>query len=131
MFYTQCSSRSLLFCYSALIFCSLFFFQAEDGIPYIGVTGVQTCALPISSRPPPRPVLHRAARTRRRGGEDGGRSAARPRPREPRDRPAAARGGPPRGGRTGADAARPRDWKGVGSGKSVEPGGLRIIKKKK
>src|SRR3712207_8341851 len=48
MFYTQCSSRSLLFCYSALIFCSLFFFQAEDGIPYIGVTGVQTCALPIS-----------------------------------------------------------------------------------
>src|SRR3712207_7286104 len=47
MFYTQCSSRSLLFCYSALIFCSLFFFQAEDGIPYVGVTGVQTCALPI------------------------------------------------------------------------------------
>src|ERR1035437_10025779 len=26
-----------------------FFFQAEDGIRYIGVTGVQTCALPISS----------------------------------------------------------------------------------
>src|SRR3712207_9160912 len=25
-----------------------FFFQAEDGIQYIGVTGVQTCALPIS-----------------------------------------------------------------------------------
>src|SRR3712207_9470269 len=25
-----------------------FFFQAEDGIRYIGVTGVQTCALPIS-----------------------------------------------------------------------------------
>src|SRR3712207_4072884 len=25
----------------------LFFFQAEDGIRYIGVTGVQTCALPI------------------------------------------------------------------------------------
>src|SRR5438445_4975831 len=25
-----------------------FFFQAEDGIPDIGVTGVQTCALPIS-----------------------------------------------------------------------------------
>src|SRR5215217_9190487 len=24
-----------------------FFFQAEDGIRYIGVTGVQTCALPI------------------------------------------------------------------------------------
>src|SRR5438445_9651671 len=29
----------------------LFFFQAEDGIRDIGVTGVQTCALPIS---PPR-----------------------------------------------------------------------------
>src|SRR3712207_1328453 len=26
----------------------IFFFQAEDGIRYIGVTGVQTCALPIS-----------------------------------------------------------------------------------
>src|SRR3712207_8282697 len=25
------------------------FFQAEDGIRYIGVTGVQTCALPIST----------------------------------------------------------------------------------
>src|SRR3712207_8108544 len=29
-----------------LVFC--FFFQAEDGIRDIGVTGVQTCALPIS-----------------------------------------------------------------------------------
>ena len=27
----------------------LFFFQAEDGIRDIGVTGVQTCALPICS----------------------------------------------------------------------------------
>src|SRR3712207_6453539 len=27
--------------------CLFFFFQAEDGIRYIGVTGVQTCALPI------------------------------------------------------------------------------------
>src|SRR3712207_9520537 len=27
--------------------CVLFFFQAEDGIRDIGVTGVQTCALPI------------------------------------------------------------------------------------
>src|SRR5947209_19751785 len=27
-----------------------FFFQAEDGIRDIGVTGVQTCALPISSQ---------------------------------------------------------------------------------
>src|SRR3712207_3665146 len=29
--------------------CRFFFFQAEDGIRDIGVTGVQTCALPISS----------------------------------------------------------------------------------
>src|SRR3712207_8018420 len=27
----------------------IFFFQAEDGIRDIGVTGVQTCALPIST----------------------------------------------------------------------------------
>src|SRR3712207_3085346 len=31
--------------YSSIFF--LFVFQAEDGIRYIGVTGVQTCALPI------------------------------------------------------------------------------------
>src|SRR3712207_8546747 len=29
----------------------VFFFQAEDGIRDIGVTGVQTCALPIWSTP--------------------------------------------------------------------------------
>src|SRR5687768_17722831 len=29
---------------------SYFFFQAEDGIRYVAVTGVQTCALPICSR---------------------------------------------------------------------------------
>src|SRR5256886_14711165 len=28
-----------------------FFFQAEDGIRYLTVTGVQTCALPIWARP--------------------------------------------------------------------------------
>src|SRR3712207_7658853 len=28
-----------------------FFFKAEDGIRDIGVTGVQTCALPISTTP--------------------------------------------------------------------------------
>src|SRR3712207_3939257 len=35
------------------------FFQAEDGIRYIGVTGVQTCALPILPAPlgPIRPVM--------------------------------------------------------------------------
>src|SRR6266567_8481055 len=29
-----------------------FFFQAEDGIRDLTVTGVQTCALPISAKPP-------------------------------------------------------------------------------
>src|SRR3712207_7154732 len=35
--------------YSVVVF---FFFQAEDGIRDIGVTGVQTCALPIFLPPP-------------------------------------------------------------------------------
>src|SRR2546421_1840863 len=30
-----------------ILFAVLFFFQAEDGIRYLIVTGVQTCALPI------------------------------------------------------------------------------------
>src|SRR2546427_4405856 len=30
-----------------LLFCLFFFFQAEDGIRDLTVTGVQTCALPI------------------------------------------------------------------------------------
>src|SRR3712207_8525918 len=30
------------------LYSHMFFFQAEDGIRDIGVTGVQTCALPIS-----------------------------------------------------------------------------------
>src|SRR2546421_4698039 len=30
------------------VFCFFFFFQAEDGIRDLIVTGVQTCALPIS-----------------------------------------------------------------------------------
>src|SRR5712664_1976129 len=38
------------FCYSMSQFphCGIFFFQAEDGIRGLIVTGVQTCALPIS-----------------------------------------------------------------------------------
>src|SRR5256884_1366781 len=32
-----------------LAVCFFFFFQAEDGIRDVAVTGVQTCALPISS----------------------------------------------------------------------------------
>src|SRR5947209_18937644 len=46
-----------------MCFCFLFFFfQAEDGIRDIGVTGVQTCALPISSRR--RPPTGRPGRPR-------------------------------------------------------------------
>src|SRR5256884_64891 len=30
-----------------VLFCFFFFFQAEDGIRDVAVTGVQTCALPI------------------------------------------------------------------------------------
>src|SRR3712207_8233173 len=45
---------SLFLCFIYLSFIFFFFFQAEDGIRDIGVTGVQTCALPIS-RPGHRP----------------------------------------------------------------------------
>src|SRR2546429_3007313 len=31
-----------------IVICLFFFFQAEDGIRDVAVTGVQTCALPIS-----------------------------------------------------------------------------------
>ena len=38
-----------VFLFFSFILCFFFFFfQAEDGIRDIGVTGVQTCALPIS-----------------------------------------------------------------------------------
>src|SRR5215203_5361669 len=50
---------------------AIFFFQAEDGIRDIGVTGVQTCALPIchrgEGRPDPR-AHSRPAGAPRRGG---------------------------------------------------------------
>src|SRR3712207_8632980 len=57
--------------------CFFFFFQAEDGIRDIGVTGVQTCALPIW--PPP------ATTTRPTSTGTGGTwPGARPRPGWPR-----------------------------------------------
>src|SRR3712207_6988294 len=42
----------MLYLYSLLSYVEFFFFffQAEDGIRDIGVTGVQTCALPIYRR---------------------------------------------------------------------------------
>src|SRR3712207_9204199 len=54
-------------------YSDFFFFQAEDGIRDIGVTGVQTCALPISprvARRGPGP-LHRRLRRRRLQPDDG------------------------------------------------------------
>src|SRR3712207_8439727 len=56
-----------------------FFFQAEDGIRDIGVTGVQTCALPIYGRGLVAVArLQHAGRSRgpRRGAERGGTPAA-------------------------------------------------------
>src|SRR2546430_9952473 len=44
---------------------SCFFFQAEDGIRDLTVTGVQTCALPILRLSRPRASLHRPNRRAR------------------------------------------------------------------
>src|SRR5436190_12218819 len=55
---------SYLYLFSFLLF---FFFQAEDGIRDHCVTGVQTCALPISSSPPARQPFEFGCRA---GGED-------------------------------------------------------------
>src|SRR3712207_7998343 len=42
--------RCVLIVFTCCLFLFFFFFQAEDGIRDIGVTGVQTCALPISRK---------------------------------------------------------------------------------
>src|SRR2546430_8932687 len=42
--------RCLVLSVFVYVHLSFFFFQAEDGIRDLTVTGVQTCALPISSR---------------------------------------------------------------------------------
>ena len=40
--------NGLVVCFVCFVFfCFIFFFQAEDGIRDVAVTGVQTCALPI------------------------------------------------------------------------------------
>src|SRR5256886_5019365 len=62
----SCKSCGCSMLISMLFF---FFFQAEDGIRDLTVTGVQTCALPI--------LLRRRAADVRRGGERGQRSDAR------------------------------------------------------
>src|SRR3712207_8114342 len=55
MFHFFCLSFIYDFIYVWLFF---FFFQAEDGIRDIGVTGVQTCALPICKARVLRELLH-------------------------------------------------------------------------
>src|SRR3712207_9511183 len=85
------------------------FFQAEDGIRYIGVTGVQTCALPISAA---WGCWRRAWRGSRR------------RPR-PRCWPS------PENSDSSSGIEYETDRKSVVEGKSVDLGGRRIIKKQK
>src|SRR2546430_16777818 len=81
-----------------------FFFQAEDGIRDLTVTGVQTCALPIFPPTPVRPARRRGAAV-----------PALARPRRVH--------GPRRlGAQIGRASCRER---------SVDLGGRRIIKKKK
>src|SRR2546429_3137949 len=55
------------FFFRTSFFVFFFFFQAEDGIRDVAVTGVQTCALPISggaAREHPRRALFRALHRR-------------------------------------------------------------------
>src|SRR2546430_13413597 len=104
------------------MFMCFFFFQAEDGIRDLTVTGVQTCALPILS------ITSSGAR----GGDAGGvRRAPRPRPRRdprvdehhqsevvPRARGTASGGGAAVRRRAGVRTAR-----GAGGEETVDRGG--------
>src|SRR3712207_9359258 len=93
-----------------------FFFQAEDGIRDIGVTGVQTCALPISADR----EAQRAPLQLRRARHEGRRHAPPLRP-APRRRRARDR--------------RPRAPRGIGRASCRErgeiSGGAVLLKKKK
>src|SRR5256886_17111746 len=124
-----------------------FFFQAEDGIRYLTVTGVQTCALPISVppfHPPARPHAPgapvRARRPRLRSRVDGGRArgSGRAPARGPRRRPEARRRRAPQhqreGGHRSPAPQRPPREIGKASGRGREEisvGGGSLKKKKK
>src|SRR5258707_10825680 len=109
---------------SAFISLLFFFFQAEDGIRDIGVTGVQTCALPISGR--------RAIglpNSRRRATRAGNRLArlrlfGKPIARRPGHATSAV---PPRVAVPGAT----QNGKGAGGGRGEISGGAGFFKKKK
>src|SRR2546428_1743361 len=47
IFSTACAELIFLYVVVESVLCLFFFFQAEDGIRDLIVTGVQTCALPI------------------------------------------------------------------------------------
>src|SRR5207237_5675830 len=64
---SQSHLNSYMTVYSLALFLLFFFFQAEDGIRDSSVTGVQTCALPISLLREPR----RPPRRRRSAGAGG------------------------------------------------------------
>src|SRR5205823_8847315 len=103
-----------------LVFLFFFFFQAEDGIRDKLVTGVQTCALPISRRGPRASSASCGPRPERRRRGSG-------RPRRRRScRSARRRCCPP-------PRARPRGKRSEERrvGKSVDLGGRRSNKKKK
>src|SRR5256884_3768701 len=62
----------LVFCFWKLILLYLFFFfQAEDGIRDVAVTGVQTCALPIFGSTDPSGILDELLRPGCGTGEPG------------------------------------------------------------
>src|SRR5690606_39315850 len=71
------------------VFCIFFFFQAEDGIRDFHVTGVQTCALPISTPRAARARPRSSASARRPSTSRSARAACpcRPTPRRPRRSP--------------------------------------------
>src|SRR3712207_9456291 len=94
-----------------MLYMIFFFFQAEDGIRDIGVTGVQTCALPIFSGSMETMRVSRCSP-----------SSTIPSASAPPESPVPA----PRGTK-GTFASRSEERR---VGKSVDLGGRRIIKKK-
>src|SRR3712207_8229127 len=100
------------------------FFQAEDGIRDIGVTGVQTCALPILC--PPLAAAEAMARYA------GWRPGTDPEPARLQASKESFRRARAAGVRivNGSDMGVFADRKRVGEGKSVDLGGRRCIKKK-